>query len=390
MDLSEYTILDLTWLLPGPYGSMLLADMGAEVIKIEEPERGDYARWLEPAVEPTEYSGLFHSINRNKKSVTVDLKSEAGRDAFLDLAAEADAIYEQFRPGVVDRLGIGYEDVTAVNEDVVYCSLTGYGQDGPYSDRPGHDVNYAGVAGLLAETVSKDGEFPAIPAYPVADMVGGMFSAFMIVSGLLNREAGNGGQYLDISMTDVLASLGSGWIWRVTMGEQVPESKRSLSSVLNPCYDVYKTKDGEFITLAAQEDKFWRQLLEELDREDLMEYQYATGEEAAYARSELQSEFLQRTRDEWMATLSAETMTGPVNEFEEMVEHPQIQARDMIREMDVGGQPFTQLGFPAKSSTEFDEMREPAPGFGQHTREVLSRVRSEEQMDELERRDVIR
>lgn len=389
MDLSDYTVLDLTWLLPGPYGSMLLADMGAEVIKIEEPERGDYARWMDPQVESTDSGAFFHSVNRNKKSVTLDLKRELGREAFLDLAAEADAIFEQFRPGVVDRLGVGYEDVRAVNEDIVYCSLTGYGQDGPYSDRVGHDVNYAGVAGLLGETVSKDGEFPAIPAYPIGDMVGGMFSAFMIVSALLTREAGNGGQYVDVSMTDVLASLGTGWSWRVLSGEQVPERERSLSALINPCYDVYETKDGEYLTIAAQEEKFWEQLLEELDRPDLFDYQYATGEDAEYAREELQSEFLTRTRDEWMATLSKETMTAPVNDFAEMFEHPQIQAREMVPEMEIGGKSFAYLGFPAKSSAEIEAMREPAPDFGADTREVLSRALSTERLDELETEDAI-
>jgi crotonobetainyl-CoA:carnitine CoA-transferase CaiB-like acyl-CoA transferase len=389
MDLSDYTILDLTWLLPGPYGSMLLADMGAEVIKIEEPERGDYARWLVPTVEPTEYSGLYHSVNRNKKSVTIDLKSEEGREVFLDLATKADVIFEQFRPGVVDRLGIGYEDIREENEDIVYVSLTGYGQDGPYGDRVGHDLNYAGVAGLLSETVSKDGEFPAIPSYPIGDMVGGMFSSLMIVSALLSRESGTSGQYIDVSMTDVVASLGSGWVWRETMGEKVPEDEQSLSDLINPCYDIYETKDGGYITVAAQEEKFWDRLLEELDREDLSYYQYARGGEAAYAREELQSEFLERTQDEWMAYLSEETMTAPVNEFGEMLDHPQIRAREMVIEQDVGDDTFSSLGFPAKCSTEINDTREMAPQFGEHTREVLSRVLSEEQLDELERDQVI-
>lgn len=390
MDLSEYTILDLTWLLPGPYGTMLLADMGAEVIKIEEPERGDYARWIEPTVEPTDSGALFHSVNRNKKSVTLDLKSEEGRDAFLDLAAEADAVFEQFRPGVVDRLGIGYKDVKAVNDEIVYCSLSGYGQDGPYRDRVGHDINYVGVAGLMEDTVSKDGRFPAIPAYQIGDKSGGMFSAFTIVSALLNRESGNGGQYLDVSMTDVVASLGTGQSWRAFRREELPEEERSLSAMNAPCYDVYETKDGKYLTIAAREEKFWEQLLGELEREDLTEYQFATGEEAAFARAELQAEFETRTRDEWEEYLSEETMVAPVNEFDEMFEHPQIRARGMVDEMEVGdGETFSYVGFPAKSSADIDDMGDSAPGFGEHTREILSRVRSEEQLAELEDRDVI-
>ncbi|MCQ4333770.1 CoA transferase [Natronomonas sp. F2-12] len=399
MNLEDYTVLDLTWLLPGPYGTMLLADMGAEVVKIEEPTRGDYARWLEPEVEGTDAGAMFHSVNRNKKSVKLDLKAEAGREAFLELAAEADAVFEQFRPGVVDRLGIGYEDVRAVNEEIVYCSLSGYGQDGPYGDRVGHDLNYVGVAGLLGETVSKDGTFPAIPAYQIGDKAGGLFSAFIIVSALLDREAGNGGQYLDVSMTDVVTSFATGQSWRAFMGEEIPESERSPAAMEAPCYDVYRTKDGKHVTVAAREEKFWERLLSELDREDLSEYRFATGEEAEYARRELQSEFERRTQAEWDEYLSEGTMFAPVNEFDEVFEHPQLRSRGMVEEMALDGADkgenedgtgtFSYVGFPAKSSEGIDDMRSPAPGFGEHTEAVLSRVLSEERLDELEADDVI-
>ena len=390
MNLEEYTVLDLTWLLPGPYGSMLLADMGAEVIKIEEPTRGDYARWIDPEVEATDSGALFHSVNRNKKSVTLDLKSDEGHEAFLRLAADADVVFEQFRPGVVDRLGIGYEDVKKINDEIVYCSLSGYGQDGPYSDRVGHDINYVGLSGLMNETVSKDGTFPAIPAYQIGDKAGGMFSAFMIVAALLDREAGNGGQYLDVSMTDVVTSLSTGQSWRAFMKDQLPESEQSPAAMEAPCYNVYRTKDGKYATIAAREEKFWEQLLEELDRTDLREYQFATGEDAEYARAELQAEFGKRTREEWEEFLSEETMFAPVNEFDEVFEHPQLEARGMVREMDLGeGESFSYVGFPAKSSSDIDDMRSPAPRFGEHTEEVLSRVLSEERLAELEANDVV-
>jgi crotonobetainyl-CoA:carnitine CoA-transferase CaiB-like acyl-CoA transferase len=390
MNLEDYTVLDLTWLLPGPYGTMLLADMGAEVVKIEEPTRGDYARWIEPEVNSTESGALFQSVNRNKKSVTLDLKSDEGHETFLRLAAEADVVFEQFRPGVVDRLGIGYEDVRKINEDIVYCSLSGYGQDGPYSDRVGHDINYVGVSGLLGETVSKDGTFPAVPAYQIADKAGGMFSAFMIVSALLDREAGNGGQYLDISMTDVVTSLSTGQSWRAFMSDELPERERSPAAMEAPCYHVYRTKDGKHVTIAAREEKFWEQLLEELDRTDLREYQFATGDEADYVRGELQSEFEKRTRAEWEAYLSEETMFAPVNEFGEVFEHPQLRARGMVREMELDDdETFSYVGFPAKSSSEIEDMRSPAPGFGEHTEEVLSRVVTEERLRAFKENDIV-
>jgi crotonobetainyl-CoA:carnitine CoA-transferase CaiB-like acyl-CoA transferase len=390
MNLEEYTVLDLTWLLPGPYGTMLLADMGAEVIKIEEPTRGDYARWQEPTVEPTESGPLFHSVNRNKKSVTLDLKRDEGKAAFLELAADADVVFEQFRPGVVDRLGIGYDDVREVNEDIIYCSLSGYGQDGPYSDRVGHDVNYVGVGGLLRDTVSKDGTFPAIPAYQIGDKVGGMFSAFMIVSALLDRETGHGGQYIDVSMTDVVASLSTGQSWRAFMSDDLPEAERSPTAMEAPCYAVYRTKDDAYVTIAAREEKFWEQLLEELGREDLFEYQFASGEDAEYVREELQSEFEKRTRDEWEQYLSDETMVAPVNEFDEVFKHPQLRSREMVQEMEVGdGETFSYVGFPAKSSREIEDMRSPAPAFGEHTEEILSRFLSDEELAELDEKDVV-
>lgn len=390
MNLEQYTVLDLTWLLPGPYGSMLLADMGADVIKIEEPERGDYARWLEPDVDGSESGALFESVNRNKKSVTLDLKADEGRGAFLELAEDADVIFEQFRPGVVDRLGIGYDDVREVNDDIVYCSLSGYGQTGPYSDRVGHDLNYVGLTGLLHETVSRDGSMPAIPAFQIGDKVGGMFSAFLIASALLDREAGNGGQYLDVSMTDVVASLGTGQSWRAFMSDDLPAEERSPRAMEAPCYNVYETKDRKYLTVAPREEKFWNALLEELGREDLAEYQFATGEEGEYAYAELQSEFETKTRAEWLEYLSEDTMVAPVNDFDEAFDHPQLQSREMVDKMELeGGEEFSYVGFPAISSSDIDDMRSPAPSFGEHTEEVLSQHLSEERLAELEANDLI-
>lgn len=392
MDLSEYTVLDLSWLLPGPYGTMLLGDLGADVIKIEEPTRGDYARWGTPSVEATGMRPLFHAVNRNKRSVTIDLQSEAGRNAFFALVAEADVVFEQFRPGVVDRLGIDYDACREHNEEIVYCSLSGYGQNGPYRNHAGHDINYVGVSGLLATTHSRDSERPAVAGFPVADMSGGMFAAFSIVSALLSRELGTGGEYLDVSMTDVATSLGTGHAWKGLMADEldVDEHLTSRSVASNPYYGVYETKDGTYVTVAALEEKFWEQLLAELDREDLLEYHKATGERAEYAIAELEDEFGKRTRDEWIEHLSDETTVAPLNELEEAYDHPQIRERGMIKSMDLGdGETFDHVAFPAQIADGFDEMRSPAPDHGEHTREVLETVLSTDEVDRLEADGVV-
>jgi crotonobetainyl-CoA:carnitine CoA-transferase CaiB-like acyl-CoA transferase len=387
MDFSHYTVLDLSWLLPGPYGTMLLSDLGMEVIKIERPEQGDYSRWLPPEVGDSGLSHLFHTVNRGKKSVTIDLSEDEGIMAFHELAAEADAVFEQFRPGVVDRLGVCYEDIREVNEDIIYCSLSGYGQDGPYRNRVGHDINYAAIAGLLDKTKSRDGEFPAQPGYPVGDMGGGLVVALSIIIGLLQRELGGGGQYFDVSMTDVVLSLATSQEWLAeaeAAGEDVPtETLEPPAGMVHPCHNVFRTKDGKFVTFAAVEEKFWKSLLEELDREDLLEYQYAGGEDGKYATQELQAEFEKYTRGEWEERLSDEIPFAPVNEFGEVFDHPQVQAREMVQRKTVAGEEMTQLGFPVKSSEGIEESTEPGPALGEHTRDVLERALPSEEVNAL-------
>lgn len=394
LDLSEYTVLDLSWLLPGPFGTRHLSDLGMEIIKIEEPTNGDYARWLDPKVKDTGLSHLFHTVNRNKKSVAIDLSTDEGTAAFLELAANADVVFEQFRPGVVERLGVDYESIRSVNEDIVYCSLTGYGRNGPYSGRVNHDINWGAVAGLLDKTKSRDSDLPTQPGFPVGDMAGGMAAAFGIVIGLLNRELGNGGQYFDISMTDVIFSMGTGQEWEATYknsDQEIPEEyMRTPVDLRHPCHAVYPTADGEYVTVAAVEEKFWNELLDSLDREDLREYQYARGERGHYAYSELASEFEKRTHEEWADRLSDEVPVAPVNRYHEAFKHEQIQARDMVKKVDIGDETITQTGFPMQTSSGVDGRQSRAPLLGEHSREVLSSVLSTDDIDWLIESDVVK
>ena len=368
MQLNNITVLDLTRLLPGPYATQLLRDMGAEVIKVEDPDVGDYAR------SATKGPSLFEAINRGKKSIALDLKTDAGREAFFRLAEDADVVFEQFRPGVVEKLGVEYEAVERRNPEIVYCSLTGYGQEGPYADRVGHDLNYIGMAGLLDVTRDGPTEKPRIPGYTIADMAGGLFAAFTILGGILSRDATGEGEYIDISMTDAVLSFSQILAFEVFAGER-PQPGETPHTGLNPWYNVYETADGEYVTLAANEPKFWRVFCETIGREDLIEFhrdrQPIADEEV---RNELEAElreiFATKTQSEWEDELGdADTMFGVVNSLPEALEHPQIEARGIIRRPDDAP---PRIGFPAISSEGFPNYDTTVPGHGENTEVVLS------------------
>jgi crotonobetainyl-CoA:carnitine CoA-transferase CaiB-like acyl-CoA transferase len=392
IDLSEYKMLDLSWLLPGPYGTRLLADLGMDVIKIESPDGGDYARFQGPLVEETGMSELFHTANRNKRSVALDLDTERGQSLFMDLASEADVVVEQFRPGVVNKLGVNYEAVTEVNEDIVYCSLSGYGQTGPYSGRVGHDINYAGLAGLMNKTKARGTEVPTQPGFPIGDMAGGLATAFCVITGLLNREIGNGGGYFDISMTDVIFSMATGQEWAVKnkkdKAQSSPEYNFPPAELTHPSHTVYPTADEGYLTVAAVEEKFWSRLLKVLGREDLEDYQFAQGERARYAYEELEDEFRTKTRDEWDNILSDEVPVAPVNTLEEAFEHPQIQTRDLVDSVQIGDEQYDQIDFPINTEAEIPGRTARAPHLGEHSKQVLTNIIDESEFKNLVERGI--
>ena len=317
MRLDGVRVLDLTRLLPGPYATQLLADLGADVVKVEDTGAGDYARHMPPTTERG-VGAVFDAVNRGKRSVAVDLKDDDGREAFLELAAEADVVVESFRPGVVDRLGVGYDAVRERNPDVVYVSLTGYGQAGPLSDRAGHDLNYVGRAGLLDMTRESPETRPVPLGYQVADLSGGLFAAFAATSALLSRELGTNdadgadgegrGEYVDVSMTDVVLSF-SHTVAPDAMaasGTDDPGPRPGETGLTGgyPWYDVYETADG-YVTLAALEPQFWTAFCDAVGREDLAGYHMTEDPaERAALREELEALFAERTRDEWVQTFA--------------------------------------------------------------------------------------
>ena len=275
MRLDGLRVLDLSRLLPGPFATQLLADAGADVIKIEDTDRGDYARYMPPYTDDGTGT-IFDAVNRGKRSVAIDLKTKPGREAFMRLVETADVVFEQFRPGVVDRLGVDYESVRKHNPEVVYCSLSGFGQTGPHADRVGHDLNYVGMAGLLDLTRVDEETDPQIPGYPIGDMAGGLFAAFSILGALVSRGIGNtDSEYVDVAMTDVVASFSQAVAHEALTGDSPRPGETPLTGAA-PWYGVYETANGRYITIAAIEEKFWTRFCEAVDREDLLDAHMTT------------------------------------------------------------------------------------------------------------------
>jgi crotonobetainyl-CoA:carnitine CoA-transferase CaiB-like acyl-CoA transferase len=365
--------LDLSRLLPGPYCSLLFADLGAEVIKVEEPGRGDYARRTPPFWKDSDVGAYFLLLNRNKKSLAVDLKAEAGKAIFRRLARTADVLLESFRPGVMDRLGVGWELLRFENPGLVYCAISGYGQDGPYRSLVGHDVNYMGYAGALSVTGPRDGP-PLTPGVQVADLGGGaLLAAFAIAAALHHRQASGRGQFLDVSMTDGVVSWLIPHLAAFFATGRVPARARERLNGGWPCYGVYEAADGGHVTLGALEPQFWANFCRLAGREDLRPLQHAEGGERDHVEGELRRLFRTRTRAEWVELLQqADVCAGPVLGLDEVVRDPQLVGRGLFTEVDhpaLGRVP--QVGFPVRMSATPGRVATPPPGLGEHTDAVL-------------------
>jgi crotonobetainyl-CoA:carnitine CoA-transferase CaiB-like acyl-CoA transferase len=377
MSLNGVRVLDLTRLLPGAFCSLLLADMGADVVKVEEPGSGDYMRWYPPLLDGQ--SALFNALNRNKRSLTLNLKAEAGRDLFKQLAARAEVVLEGNRPGVMDRLGVGWDVLRELNPRLVMCSITGYGQTGPWAQRAGHDLNYMAVSGALSLNARR-GEAPHPLAVQVADIGGGgQGAAVAILGALLEVARGGEGRFLDVSMTDGAFSwLAVPLAQVLAEGEPIPRGMHRLTGRF-ACYGVYPCADGRFMSVGALEPKFWRALCEALDRPDLVDGQYAEGAAQEGLRAELASVFASRPRDEWTERLAGlEVCCEPVLELDEAGRHPQIQARGLVHEFETGAEIAPQVPFAP------DWRRLGPPRLGEHTSQVLGEVGvGRERLEEL-------
>jgi crotonobetainyl-CoA:carnitine CoA-transferase CaiB-like acyl-CoA transferase len=367
-------VLDLSRLLPGGFCSLLLADFGAEVLKVEDTGLGDYIRWSPPYYEGPEdsaKSALFLALNRNKRSIRLNLKHERGTEVLLKLVRDYDVVLESFRPGVLDRLGVGYERMREENPGIVYCAISGYGQDGPLRDRSGHDMNYLGLIGLLGLTGERDGP-PIQSAGQIADLGGGaLMAAFGIMAALRERDRSGEGQLVDVSMADGALSWLAMVAGRYFADGVVPQRGGLELAGSLICYRPYACSDG-YVTLGALEPKFWQAWCRGVGREDLIERQFESPGTDAHA--EVERIFLERTRAEWTEFAAHnDCCLEPVLDLDEALDSELVRAREMVVELDQPGaaEPVRQLGVPVKLSRTPGGVHSPAPALGENTREVL-------------------
>jgi len=376
LPLNGIRILDLSRLLPGPYLTQLMADLGAEVIKVETPLAGDHARLAPPEMG---LGNMYESINQGKKSLALNYRNARGRELLIELAKTADVILEGFRPKVADKYGVGYESIRAVKPDIVYCSLSGYGQEGPYQQRAGHDFNYLSIGGAFSLN-GRTGEMPVPYGLPVADLSGGMLAAIGILSALVGRERGGHGMYLDMALLDGVIS------WMTPLALSAFFSGLEVGAGTHPLlggqafFNIYETSDGKYLTLAAIEPHFWGDFCKTIGRVDLIERQYDRT-----LSPELETIFKGKTRDEWLALFAEnDACVEPVNSIEEMLADPQIQARGYVQ---------MEAGKPVGMASPFvfaRKERSPAPALGADTRALLNEIGvDDEEIDALLARKII-
>jgi len=381
--LAGIRVLDLTRQFPGPLATMMLGDLGADVVKIEQPPGGDMMRHLPPLVEGV--GAGFLALNRSKRSLAIDLKHPRGRALFLRLAGRADLVLEGFRPGVMERLGIGYQELRARRPDVILCSISGYGQDGPDRERAGHDIDYCARTGVLGATGDR-GAPPTMPGVQVGDVAGGTWQAMAAVFAALYHRARTGrGQWLDVSMTDgVLTTTLLALQEPLAGGEMPPRGEAPLTGGL-PGYGVFETADGRHLAVGALEPHFFDAMCEALGLPELKGHGMSLGEQARGVHTKLEEAFRGRTRDEWMQVFSrVDACVEPVREGREVFDDPQLTSRGMFFSMQ-----HPQAGTIRQVATplRLEGRRAPTlppPALGAHTAEILSGLGlSPAEIDEL-------
>ena len=360
--LSGITVIDLSRLLPGPYCSMILADHGARVISIES--RQFIADGL-----------FFNTINRNKEHISLNLKTVEGKRIFFRLIEKADVLLEGFRPGVVDRLGVDYQRVCEVNPKIIYCAITGYGQNGPFRDRVGHDVNYLSYAGVL-NLIGEPDRPPSIPGIQIADIAGGgMNAAIGILLALFAREKTGKGQYIDISMTDGMVAFLPIALYFQQLSGKDPARADALLSHRYACYNTYESADGRFLSIGAVENRFWKRLCDHLGVAEYAVLQYDDRHRKEILDF-MRTTFKSKTLDEWDAELAhLEICWGRVQTFSEMFDDPLFREREMILQLE-GKSGVTQpaIGVPVKLSDTPGSVRSAAVDFGESTTSILEEL----------------
>lgn len=363
--LAGVRVLDLSRLLPGPVATLHLADLGADVIKIEDAGAGDYARTMGDGADGT--SWFFRAVNRNKRALTLDLKQAAGREVLQRLVARADVLIESFRPGVMDRLGVGYTTLAAINPRLVYCAITGYGQDGPWALRAGHDLNYIAQAGVLDETGSAGGP-PAIPSLQIGDLLGGAMTAVSaVLAGLLRARTSGEGGFVDVAMAESVLAHNLFPLFALQAGGSPPPRGTDLLTGGHANYGVYRTADDRYMAVGALEEKFWQLFCDAVGR-PAWKARYAETASPAL-RTELEALFATRPQADWAALFAqVDCCVTPVLTLAEALDHPQARARAMS----VSADGMTQYAPPFKLSGWTFAVERTAPAAGEHGAELLA------------------
>jgi crotonobetainyl-CoA:carnitine CoA-transferase CaiB-like acyl-CoA transferase len=371
-------VLELTQVMAGPFCGQVLADLGADVVKVEPPGAGDQSRRSLGFSVKGEDTAAFLAVNRNKRSVALDLKDDGQRAVFLDLVPSADVVIENYRPGVAARLGVGFEALEAINPRLIYASISGFGQTGPYAMRPGFDLIAQGLAGVMSVTGEPGGD-PVKAGIPISDLSAGLFCAVAILSAVVARERTGRGQYIDTSLFEGALALS---IWETAelwATGRVPQALGSAHRLTAP-YQALRTRDGH-ITVAGNNDRLWRRLCAAVGREDLADDpRFATNDDRMANRpaleAELEAALAERDTAEWVdVLLEAGVPAGPINDYRQVFEDPHTHAREMVVEMEhpVEGT-VRALGIPVKLSDTPGRIRRPAPLLGEHTAEVLAEL----------------
>ncbi len=373
--LSNLKILDFTTLLPGPYASMILADMGADVIKISSPSKYDLVLEEGPKIDGRSANLLW--LNRNKKTLALNLKTKEAIKIVEELIGEYDIILEQFRPGVMDKLGLGYKDLKKINPKIIYCSITGYGQTGPYKDRAGHDINFLGKSGIMSFSGSKE-EGPKLYGTQIGDLAGGSMNACLGILAAVNYRNQTGrGQFIDISMMDGLLPMNSLVGSEFLLSGEVPNREEELLNG-GSNYDFYKTKDGRFLSVGALEPKFYYRFCQILNIK-------SDSPKDLKSKEEIRKKIREKTLEEWTLIFKEEDVcTEPVLNLEEILEDSHIKERELIIEMEVGDKKIKQFASPIKFSESKQEYKFPGKKIGSDNMEILKKLSySDEEIENL-------
>ncbi|MGI5881136.1 MAG: CaiB/BaiF CoA transferase family protein [Syntrophomonadaceae bacterium] len=363
-------IIDLTRLQSGPYCTMALGDLGAEVIKIENPRGGDLIRWYPPLGKSE--SGYFLALNRNKKSIKLDIWTDSGREVFKRLVDSADIVIEQYRPGVLKKIGLDYQQLQERNPRIIMASISAYGQTGPYSSLPAHDINLQAISGILKGVGRKNSE-PVISGVPIADMAASLWTAFALLAALWEREHSGQGQYIDVSIQEAALSFQTLAAGELFTNNYFAERCNEPLIGVSAWYNVYPTADQGYLAIGLLEFKFWSSFCKAIECEEFVENQFGPPEVQEKMIQKIESLTIQKSLQEWMDILQPLNIcVTPVNNLEEALKNQQIEFRQMVQEVNHPVEGVIKLlGIPVKFSRTPVKIQMPPPLFGQHTEEIL-------------------